>query len=178
MRQFGCWEEATVVCTSMPRTKPGTCTRRWLLSNAHLVGPTHINALVLGRFLAEAARVSWSFPLCTVVDRHKVCTRFIWWHQKIRFKTSTSGLKEMSGYLPRDVSVASCRWESLSAMCLKHYCPHLSFWNHWLVELPYCSLSSQVTIVEVASCVILSCYTTEFDGPLTCTRLFRWQKQI
>jgi len=31
----------------------------------------------------------------------------------------------------------------------------------------------QVTMVEIASCVILSCYTTEFDGPLTCTRLFR-----
>ena len=29
MRQFGCWEEATVVCMFMLRTKPGTCTPRY-----------------------------------------------------------------------------------------------------------------------------------------------------
>ena len=123
--------------------------------------------LVLGRFFAEAARVSWSFPLCSFVDRHEV------WYgdlvtSTIRF---TSGLKEMSGYLPLDVSVASYRWASSSVRCLQQC--HLLLWSYSLIAV-WLFLTSQVTMVEIASCVILSCYTTEFDGPLTCTRLFRW----
>merc|ERR1719445_2219756 len=31
----------------------------------------------------------------------------------------------------------------------------------------------QVTMVEISSCQVLSRFTHEFDGPLTCTRLFR-----
>ena len=60
----------------------------------------------------------------------------------------------MSEYLPLAVNVVSCRLK-------KKYCFNLFF------------VRFQVTMVEISSCQVLSRFTHEFDGPLTCTRLFR-----
>ena len=61
----------------------------------------------------------------------------------------------MSEYLPLAVNVVSCRLG-------KKYFFNLFFFARL-----------QVTMVEISSCQILSRFTHEFDGPLTCTRLFR-----
>ena len=65
-----------------------------------------------------------------------------------------SGSKEMSEYLQLAVNVVSCRLG-------KKYCFNLFF------------VRFQVTMVEISSCQVISRFTHEFDGPLTCTRLFR-----
>ena len=61
----------------------------------------------------------------------------------------------MSEYLQLAVNVVSCRSEEK------------------LIALDYFFVRFQVTMVEISSCQVLSRFTHEFDGPLTCTRLFR-----